>query len=400
MNLNNDKLINNSKNNDESDSLLKELVLEYQPLFEGLTKEQKSVLACRKIFELRQQNGSLKEILDKVTDKNTSKLEKSLYSDLWKSEIYHVWAIMEASDLSLGLLTAFMIHENDDDLYRDLYQESLINYHQVLENYHKLAEELHLSSALELSNLFTYMLWNGYYSVNKEHNYKLQSRLLLPSMHSFDVIRGSGVCLAYAELLHNYLTVCNHQSAILNCKVSTNKQDITPGYRPEINRHHQNNLWGKFSAQTLHTLFKGLVNHAGNHAVTLISEDNHQFIYDPTNLYVLNIINDNQASIINGQGIYEMKPHFSFVNNPNCDPFYLFEQVLSSNHQSTLTKEEVIDKFEKVQDIIKSNILLLDDAYDNIHENLLNICRQTDEFGSGLKAAKKIRELKKQSLIK
>ena len=290
-----------------------------------------------------------------------------------------------------------MISDNDNDNqnYRELYQESLICYNRILENYYKLAQELKLSSALEISHLFTYMLWNGYYSFNKEHNYKLQSKLLLPSMNSFDVIKGQGVCFAYAELLHNYSAVCNHKSAILGCKVPTNQKSINWNYRPEITRNQQSSVWGKFNSKILSVLAAGLINHMGNHAVTLINDANNLFVYDPTNLGVLNILNGNQASIINGQGIYELKPHNTFLVEPNCDPNRLFEKMLSGETMTALTRKEIIFSFENTIDLIQNNIDLLNDAYDNIQPDLAFINHQTNEIGGHIEAMKKIKQSKR-----
>lgn len=81
-------------------------------------------------------------------------------------------------------------HSND---YKELYKESLICYNKILENYSILAQELNINNSLELSHLFAYMLWNGYYSVTKKHVYKLQERMMLPGMHSFDVIKGKEI---------------------------------------------------------------------------------------------------------------------------------------------------------------------------------------------------------------
>lgn len=377
-----------SLTSDKDTDLRRKLVTEYKPYFEGLSFEQRKLLAVRMINELGEKINNLKK-------ENTSDEEKLTYDNLQNQKFYRIKAIIEASNCNLNSFLAYILPDIDNQVYRDLYQESLISYNRILENYYKLAQELKLSNALEISHLFTYMLWNGYYSFNKEHNYKLQSRLLLPSMNSFDVIKGQGVCLAYTELLHNYLTVCNHQSAILNCKVPTNPKNIICNYRPEITRNQQSSVLGKFSSNVLSVLAKGIINHLGNHVVNLIEDDNKLFIYDPTNLCVLNILNSNEASIINGQGIYELKPHNSLLMEPNCDPNHLFEKMLSDETLSMFTRKEIIFSFENTWELIKNNINLLNDAYDIVQPDLMFINQQTDEFGGRIEARKKIKELKR-----
>lgn len=141
-----------------------------------------------------------------------------------------------------------------------------------------------------------------------------------------------------------------------------------------------------------------MINNFGNHAVTLIEEDNKLFVYDPTNLFVLNVKNDNEASIINGKGVFEMKPFASLMISPYSDPNQLFEKLLSDNIEPAYTRKEIIFGFENMVELLNSNISLLDDAYDNIHSELEIIDKQTDEIGGQSKAAKKIRKLRKEQL--
>jgi len=286
---------------------------------------------------------------------------------------------------------------DSDSKYKDLYMESLISYNKVLENYKLLSQELGIEDSLSLSHLFSYMLWNGYYSVSKTHSYKLQDRLLLPSMHSFDVIKGGGVCLAYAELLHNYLTVCDKKSSLLDCKCPTGKNDISCSYRPEIERSIKNSFSGKTLYQILVLLLRGLVNKTGNHSVTLIEEDDKLFIYDPTNLYVLNVVSENTASIINGSGNFQIKPFSTLIMKPDSDDNRLFERLVSGIEIApAFTRREIIFSFENIIELINNNINMLDDAYDNIHSELEIIDRQTDEIGGYFNAFRKIRRMEKK----
>lgn len=283
---------------------------------------------------------------------------------------------------------------NSDKKYKDLYKESLISYNKILKNYKLLANELNIDNSLDLSHLFTYMLWNEYYSVSKSHCYKLQERLLLPGMYSFDVIKGKGVCLAYAELLHNYLATCGKKSSVLSCKIPTKKKEISYNYRPEIERVVKSNISSKIFTEIIMFIFKKIVNQNGNHAITLIEENNKFFCYDPTNLFVLNLIDENTASIINGKGVFDIKPLSTLKLQPNSDPNQLFEKLLYGNIEPAFTKKEIIFSFENIMELIKSNINLLDDAYDNIHSELEIIDKQTNEFGGKLKALKKLKENK------
>ncbi len=164
-----------------------------------------------------------------------------------------------------------------------LYQEEITLFQSVLENYKKLAEELHLENAIEKCNLFTYLLWNGYFSYNKEHFYDLNDRHPIIGMYFLDIIFGHGVCLNYADALNRYLQVCEIESAPLACKVNAFKrQDLE--YYPTITR---NSKKVRFSfSNTILSRLTFLIEKVGNHAITLVKDHDHYFAYDPTNLIV------------------------------------------------------------------------------------------------------------------
>lgn len=305
--------------------------------------------------------------------------------------------LIEAADIGYLKPLAVYAMFNNKLKYQRIYKESLVCYNNILENYKKLAQELKVNSSLELSHLLTYMLWNGYFSVTKEHFYKLQERLLLPGMHSFDVIKGKGVCLAYAELLHNYLSTCGKNSSILACKVPLGKKDISCDYRPQIERNTKNNIISKVFNNSMTFFLGALINKFGNHAITLIEENGKMYAYDPTNLYALNIKDDSTASIINGTGEFQIKPLITFIIEPHSDPSHLYEKLLSSDIEPALSRKEFIFSFENLIELINNNISLLDDAYDNIHSDLEYIDKQTGEIGGNHKALKKIKEDSKKT---
>lgn len=366
----------NKKNTDELEQRVEELKQE----FEDLTKAQKELLLYRIIAATR-------KIEDNSKGFNSFRYNQDINSD-------ELLCLIKAADIGfLKPLVAYAMRDHQIK-YQEIYKESLICYNNILENYKKLAQELKVNSSLDLSHLLTYMLWNGYFSVNKEHFYQLQERLLLPGMYSFDVIKGKGVCLAYAELLHNYLSTCGKDSSILTCKVPTGKKAISCDYRPEIERNEKINISSRVFSSFMTLFLGGLINKFGNHAITLIEENGKIYAYDPTNLYALNIKDASTASIINGKGEFQIKPLTTFIIAPYSDPNHIYEKLLLGDIEPALSRKEFIFSFENLMELVNNNISLLDDAYDNIHSDLEYIDKQTDEIGDNYKALKKI---KKQS---
>lgn len=356
--------------------IMDELVNKHKKDFEGLNEKQKTLLAYRKIMELPKENKTLSNIIskEKVVKENSDEL----------------LAIIKAANYDCGIIKPIILYSmcNNKD-YKSMYKESLISYNKILQNYKNLAKELNIERSLELSHLFTYMLWNGYFSITKTHSYKLKDRLLLPDMHSFDTIKGNGVCLAYSELLRNYLNICDKKAAILNCKMPTDKKEIQCDYRPEIERKQDEGFSNILLKYLLFPLTQTLQNKVGNHAVTLIEENGKIYIYDPTNLFVLNVEDENTATLINGKGQFDLKPLNSLVLSPNSDPYNIYAKMFDENIEKAFTRKEIIFSYENTIELIKNNINLLDDAYDNIHSELEVINNQTNEIGGYLKVLRK-----------
>ena len=141
-------------------------------IFEGLNEQEKELLLYRKIIEI--QHSTSKEEIDKE---------------------YLVLAIKKASGLNIGYVKTLLIYLSHGETLKATEQYQILKkiYNNILDNYRILAKELHISSALELSHLFTYMLWNGYYSATKSHYYNMKNRTNIANFTFLDVIKGSGV---------------------------------------------------------------------------------------------------------------------------------------------------------------------------------------------------------------
>jgi len=343
--------------------------------FAGLTKSQKELLLCRKINELKSTQDSLEDF---------DSAEESFYLAL-------------AADV--GFFKPFLFYTYNSQKYelekKEIYKDSLIHYNHVLENYKNLAEDLHVSTSLDLSHLFSYLLWNGYFSVDKKHVYQLQERLLLPGLYSLDVIKGKGVCLSYAELLHNYLSVCGKDSSLLLCKVPKKRKAISFDYRPEIVRNRKINIISIISNHVMSFFLSGLINQVGNHAVTLVEENGMLYVYDATNLCALNIKDASTASIINGKGEFQIKPSMTFMVDSHVISNPIHEKLLLGDIGKGLSRKEFIFSFENLMELVNNNISLLDDAYDNIHNDLEFISRQIDEIGNRNRLSRRLEKNKK-----
>lgn len=127
------------------------------------------------------------------------------------------------------------------------YKELITPYNKILKIYSKLAKDIGLTQPLEFGIFFEYLLYNGYFSINKEFHYSLENKKYGP----FSIISGTGVCINMSMLLKDFLSCCDVDSMVLINYFKGQTKDI----RPYI---------------------------IGNHAAVLINDDI-SFLYDITN---------------------------------------------------------------------------------------------------------------------
>ncbi len=122
--------------------------------------------------------------------------------------------------------------------------------------------------------------------------------------------------------------------------------------------------------------FASLINidkRIGNHAVTAINENNQQYIFDVTNLCVLNINEEMEASLINGTGKYEIKKYALELLNTVGRRNELLKMIKEDKARSDLKRKDIIFGFENTVEELNENKSLLDSAYDEIHSNIVEI---------------------------
>ena len=348
--------------------------------FDNLTDKQKILLAYRKIIELSESARSIFELFNE--DNNP------LVGSITKNNFQSILELIKVTDGKVGKIKPFVLYlnylNNEAERYKKIYEKSMINYNEMLTKYKDLALELKLKNALEMSMLFSYMMWNGYYSVDKKYSYKLEDRLLIPGLYSFDIIRGNGVCLAHSQLLADYLNVCSKKSSFISCNFELNETSNLNTFKPPIRRVHNIDIRLKFISTILSSLLCAKNSKNGNHSVTLIEDDNKFYVCDSTNLYFAQIQNDSTATIINGNGKYYLKPLSSPIEIPYADFNRLYEKVLESDKKDAYTFSKIVCDYEYITALARQNIRLLNDAYDDIHHNLEFINNETNKHGNKL----------------
>ena len=236
------------------------------------------------------------------------------------------------------------------------FRHSYESYQNILEIYSDLVREFRLQNSLEIAILFTYLLWNGYFSAKGSHMYTNNRIASIEGLESFDVMNGKGACLGYSTMLRDFLITCGYDSANL---LNIQDDNIKLTYTPKINRTQ-----GKLKKITKFDEFvsKTITQYAGNHVFTLIIENGQLYAYDPTNLALISIENINEAKIVNGKGKFKLKPYTSYIANLSKKSVSVLEKL----HQGKNFKNPYT--LYRFREIVKSLIQYLDENVDIIGE--------------------------------
>jgi len=298
-----------------------------------------------------------------------------LFKSIINNENYnYIENITNLPIISLAKLIKLMKEKNNLVKQND-YGISELFYPHLLLQMKNLADELKLSRTLELSNMFTYLLWNGYLSKNKTNIYKIENRKEIDAFLFADIVDGASVCINHADMLKDFLIFCNHNAAMLLNLITIR---IDPFYEPDIDRN--------FAKILLSTRLRGITltpiqRLLGNHAFTLIEENEKLYIYDATNLIFCAIDDINTAYVIHGFGDFNLKPYYSYLYaNTDKEVATLDKLLTSKNFYTPYHDEEFINITEQNIQLLNNNLSLLNDFHDEIKNDLINISNATTKI--------------------
>ena len=249
------------------------------------------------------------------------------------------------------------------------------NYLSILKNYKDLAEELLLVNPIELSILFSYLLWKGYFSKNKCNVYKNDNILLPCHLYPYTIMDGWGVCLNHSVMLADYLNMCGVEAAPL--KTGIKQHNVKVSYIPPIERV---NLEPK-KRITLTSLFAKKHGNSGNHVFTLIKEDEYFYIYDATNLAVFEVKGSTKAKCIVANTYATLYPIPSYELIDNDISYKILNDFITTSDFRECPYQVDYFKFitEQSLETIMNNLGLVNDCYDESHEDIAKIAKYVKE---------------------
>ena len=224
---------------------------------------------------------------------------------------------------------------------------------------------LDLNYPLEISLLFSYLLWNGYFSSSHNLCYCNKNNLNEPEFLSFEVMSGQGTCVHFSYLLKDFLKNCKYSNAILINQLKN--IDYPNIYFPDIKR---NAILAEEKAPQNKILSKLLETIIGNHAFNLINDCGNLFIYDVTNLLYIPIT-DCTYSKIKGEDIQgTLHPDFSYIFNLDDSSIQTMDFFYQKERGFYYNKDEYKMKSQELLTKLNDNQDILNDCYQESYEDI------------------------------
>lgn len=315
------------------------------------------------------------DIQIKLEDKTLEERKDILFKYFLNNSDVGIFLINKFKEYSNGLYRLYFkansisnIREsflNRKNIIEDLFNISK-HYKEILENTKNIANELGFKNSLELCILYTYLLWNGYFSKDRELKYQIKGANRIAGMYSYDIMNGSGVCLNFSDMLTDFINMFDYSAATLASQLN----DYERSYEIKINRT-LGDFKEPFISKLLNKTVKGV-----NHSFNLINEDNKLYIYDATNLFIAKLKNTKEAIIIPGLGKFNINPYFSYSLNLNQKSKEVLDLLLENEIlDSPYNEQDFIAISNKCIELLNSNKSLLNDFYNEIVNNILNIVK-------------------------
>ena len=243
-------------------------------------------------------------------------------------------------------------------------------YFSIVEKAAHLLKELKPYDNLEAAKIFDYLLWNGYFSQDKDFSYSVSNRVNSPYLLGADVMRGKSVCINNASLLSLVLREYGVESYLIGADIRTSFSILKKDKNDDVNHL-------VIKPKLIDIVKSGLIKltplrKLGNHAVSIIEKDDRYYISDPTNQTVANFTDLLKVTTPLSSYKMEIKPCITvFSDKIEPERFNnMIDKSFMHSDEVVVTDEEEI--FASVNANLKCGILksLLDDFYDDVRKDI------------------------------
>lgn len=267
--------------------------------------------------------------------------------------------------------------EIDDYQFKDEYEETLkysnsskfYNYYlSIIKRTCELIQKLKINDPKQVTIIFEYLLWNGYFSNEKNLIYSRNKKKDIFGAYGVDIMLGRTACLSNSDMLSKIFTMLGYENHLLFCDLPK-IDDKETGYRPNIVRK---NISEKSS------IIKRLLKRGTNHAFVLVKNNNKHFISDPTNLDFLYFTDFLKAKYTCGEIFVNIDPFVTlkFEYTDKEDILRFANESFLGIDSSILYSEQIKQLSEETINLCKQNIKLLDRFYSDNISDIKNICKK------------------------
>lgn len=224
----------------------------------------------------------------------------------------------------------------------------------VLKNTIETFQKLEPTNIHEYFYLYCYLLFNGYFSVERyyEHNDAQTDEIVDRNIYdNFNIYSGTGVCSANSTLLQKIFNELNIDSKYLEI----NLKNILGEKLIDIKRNV-----GEYYQTDGNSLYK--------HAVVFTKTRESNFILDPTNICELEIVRDKEIYYPNGDYILDE----ALLKKSLPDIEY--------NQESTISNQKLLDYYRRMKKKCIENQKLLDSLYNENKESYKEISKKLEYF--------------------
>lgn len=265
---------------------------------------------------------------------------------------------------------------------KESYSEINMYYSSLLDKTKRLALELGLTNSLEISNLFSYLLWNGYFSKTKSNICTHKDNKGIYGLRYIDIIEGKCTQVSNSEMLKDLLNSCDFAATDLFNTIS-NKDKFDIVYKVPIERQiAETSSMDKMKLFILSPFVKAFTKKMGNSSFVLIREDDKVYIYDPTILSIFEVNDSFNANLINGSGTTQLHPYMSFpyFKDMTREMIAIDGLFELDDLSSPYNREDFIFTSNGNIESFNNNIHLLDDFYADIDVERRKISKISDRL--------------------
>jgi hypothetical protein len=252
-------------------------------------------------------------------------------------------------------------------------------YYEIIHKIVLLCNEMSIKNPNEVSLLFEYLLWNGYFSRDKVMYYSF-NRVIVPGLYGASIMDSKGVCLNTACMLTDILCSLNIEAYTVGCSIPMGKAKCY--YIPPIKRFKDlshNVKKGNYNYEDKLLL---PVKERAEHAVTLYKTVDGYVYSDTVNMLFLNNDNILKASYVGANKSVIIKPYCLLLQNEvSYESFReLFEDVLAHENFSYMDVDFMINFSERIIEVCKNSVGLFNDFYDDIRIDIDEVCRELKRY--------------------